>query len=100
MLDNLTKDELLFELQAKGLEMDAASTVDELKQQFKSAKGTALDTIKANFLSQACPLMTNFRSAKESWMQCCADRTSSSCRRRCLSKLAHVILRSTTVTAG
>jgi hypothetical protein len=93
-VDHLTKDELLFELQARGLDCSPSSTVEELKQQFKSTKNTSHDNTKANTFISSLVVDDEFQVCEGKLdAVLAADHASSSCRRRCQSKLSHVILR-------
>jgi hypothetical protein len=84
-VDHLTKDELLFELQARGLHVNSNNNLNLLDT-------LHLTTHTQTLLAQAGLLMTNFRSAREGWMRC----WWMIARRRVegdVSRLSYVILR-------
>lgn len=93
-VDCLNKDELLFELRSRGVDVEDSVSVDDLRKQFRAVKGTAHDTTKANTFISGLSLDNEFQVCEEklgSVLQ--AEHSSSSCLRRCMSRLAHIVLR-------
>lgn len=92
-VDCLNKDELIFELKSRGIDVPDAQTVDELQQLFRKTKSQQ-DLTKASGYISALSLDEEFQACEEKLNAVLgADHSSLSCRRRCMSRLSHVILR-------
>lgn len=93
-VDTLIREELVFELRSRGLDVKEDDSVDDLKRQFRAIKGAPHDLTKVNTYLSTLSIDNEFQVCEEKLNAVLqADHSSSSCRRRCLSKLSHIILR-------
>lgn len=93
-VDCLNKDELVFELKSRGVDVSDDVTVDELQQSLKKIKGSIQDVSKSSSYISALSPDAEFQTCEDKLNAVlAADHSSLSCRRRCMSKLSHIVLR-------
>jgi hypothetical protein len=65
-VDCLNKDELVFELRVRGLDVDEEYTLDELKQRLRAAKGLTPDVNKVNAYVSTLSFDDEFQTCEDS----------------------------------